>query len=80
MQRVFIAKLLVICSLALSSALAFALPSPKDIDAAVSAGRLAQAESMLREVIKKSRKAPKRITNWVKCWRAKSTMLMRKLN
>jgi len=33
------------------SMLAHALPSPKDIDAAVSAGKLEQAESMLREVI-----------------------------
>ena len=33
------------------SSLALALPSPKDIDAAVSAGKLEQAESMLREVI-----------------------------
>ena len=51
MQRIFIAKLLLACSLALSSALSLALPSPKDIDAAVNAGRLSQAESMLREVI-----------------------------
>lgn len=33
------------------SMLAHALPSPKDIDAAVSVGKLEQAESMLREVI-----------------------------
>jgi len=33
------------------SMLAQALPSPKDIDAAVTAGKLDQAESMLREVI-----------------------------
>lgn len=35
----------------LVAAAALALPSPKDIDAAVSAGHLSQAESMLREVI-----------------------------
>jgi hypothetical protein len=33
------------------SMLAQALPCPKDIDAAVVAGKLEQAESMLREVI-----------------------------
>ena len=31
--------------------LALALPSPKDIEAAVNAGRLTQAETMLREVL-----------------------------
>ena len=35
----------------LAAAAAMALPSPKDIDAAVSAGHLTQAETMLREVI-----------------------------
>lgn len=59
MQRVFIAKLLIVCSLALSSALAFALPSPKDIDVAVNAGRLSQAESMLREVIQEKPQSSK---------------------
>jgi len=59
MQRVSIVKLLLACSLALSSALAFALPSPKDIDAAVNAGRLAQAESMLREVIQEKPQSAK---------------------
>jgi hypothetical protein len=59
MQRVFIAKLLLSYSLALSSALAFALPSPKDIDAAVNAGRLSQAESMLREVIQEKPQSAK---------------------
>ena len=59
MQRVSIAKLLLACSLALSSALAFALPSPKDIDAAVNAGRLTQAESMLREVIQEKPQSAK---------------------
>jgi tetratricopeptide (TPR) repeat protein len=34
------------------SAFAFALPTPKEIEAAVKAGHLPQAESMLREVIK----------------------------
>lgn len=59
MQRVFIAKLLIVCSLALSSTLAFALPSPKDIDVAVNAGRLSQAESMLREVIQEKPQSAK---------------------
>jgi hypothetical protein len=35
----------------LATAAALALPSPQDIDAAVSAGHLSQAESLLREVI-----------------------------
>ncbi len=43
----------------MSSALAFALPSPKDIDAAVNAGRLSQAESMLREVIQEKPQSAK---------------------
>jgi uncharacterized protein len=43
-------SLLLLTALA-ASALAFALPSPKDIEAAVSQGQLTQAESMLREVI-----------------------------
>ena len=59
MHRVSVIKLLLACSLALSSALTFALPSPKDIDAAVSAGRLAQAESMLREVIQEKPQSAK---------------------
>jgi hypothetical protein len=59
MQRVSIVKLLLACSLALSSALTYALPSPKDIDAAVNAGRLAQAESMLREVIQEKPQSAK---------------------
>ena len=37
--------------ISLVAAAAMALPSPKDIDAAVSAGHLSQAESMLREVV-----------------------------
>lgn len=59
MQRISIVKLLLACSLALSSALVFALPSPKDIDAAVNAGRLSQAESMLREVIQEKPQSAK---------------------
>jgi len=59
MQRILIVKLLLACSLAMSSALAFALPSPKDIDAAVNAGRLSQAESMLREVIQEKPQSAK---------------------
>ncbi len=41
------------------SMLAHALPSPQDIDAAVSAGKLEQAESMLREVIRKKPQSAK---------------------
>lgn len=37
--------------LSLAAALAMALPSPKDIEAAVSAGHLVQAETLLREVL-----------------------------
>lgn len=37
--------------ISLVTAAAMALPSPKDIDAAVSAGHLSQAETLLREVI-----------------------------
>lgn len=37
--------------LSLATAVAMALPSPKDIDAAVAAGHLSQAETLLREVI-----------------------------
>lgn len=37
--------------IAMAAAASMALPSPKDIDAAVSAGHLSQAESMLREVV-----------------------------
>jgi len=59
MQRASIVKFLLACSLVLSSALAFALPSPKDIDAAVNAGRFAQAESMLREVIQEKPQSAK---------------------
>jgi len=44
-------KSVVLCTALAASALAFALPSPKDIEAAVSQGQLPQAESMLREVI-----------------------------
>lgn len=38
-------------SLAVASSLALALPSPKDIESAVNAGQLPQAETLLREVI-----------------------------
>lgn len=44
-------KSVVLCTALVTSALAFALPAPKDIEAAVSQGQLPQAESMLREVI-----------------------------
>ena len=59
MHRLFLSKLILTCSLALSSAMVFALPSPKDIDAAVSAGHLSQAESMLREVIQEKPQSAK---------------------
>lgn len=45
--------------LAIAAAAAFALPSPKDIDAAVSAGHLSQAETMLREVIQEKPQSAK---------------------
>jgi len=41
------------------ASLALALPSPKDIDSAVSAGNLSQAESMLREVIQEKPQSAK---------------------
>lgn len=44
-------KSLVLCTALSTCALALALPSPKDIEAAVSQGHLPQAESMLRSVI-----------------------------
>ena len=34
------------------SSMAFALPSPKDIESAVNAGQLRQAETMLNEVVR----------------------------
>ena len=44
-------KSLLICTALAASAMALALPAPKDIESAVSQGHLTQAESMLREVI-----------------------------
>lgn len=44
-------KSLLICASLAASAMALALPAPKDIETAVSQGHLTQAESMLREVI-----------------------------
>lgn len=44
-------KSLLLSALLVASALALALPAPRDIEAAVSQGQLTQAESMLREVI-----------------------------
>jgi hypothetical protein len=41
------------------SSLALALPSPKDIESAVNAGNLSQAESMLREVIQEKPQSAK---------------------
>jgi hypothetical protein len=45
-------RLIAIAILALMSSLAFALPAPKDIEAAVNAGQLTRAEEMLKEVIR----------------------------
>ncbi len=45
-------RLIAIVLLGLMSTLALALPSPKDIEAAVSAGQLTRAEEMLKEVIR----------------------------
>jgi hypothetical protein len=44
-------KSVVASALVLSATLALALPTPKDIEAAVAAGQYTQAESMLREVL-----------------------------
>jgi hypothetical protein len=44
-------KSLLLCAALAASALALALPTPKDIETAVSQGHITQAESMLREVI-----------------------------
>ena len=44
-------RMLLALTLALAASWAFALPSPKDIEAAVGAGQLPQAETMLREVL-----------------------------
>ncbi|MBS1188554.1 MAG: tetratricopeptide repeat protein [Rhodocyclaceae bacterium] len=45
-------KIIMALSLVLASSVALALPAPKDIEAAVKAGQLSQAETMLHEVIK----------------------------
>ena len=44
-------RLLFVLMLVMSAGWALALPSPKDIEAAVGAGQLPQAETMLREVL-----------------------------
>ena len=44
-------RMLLALTLALAAGWAWALPSPKDIEAAVGAGQLPQAETMLREVL-----------------------------
>ncbi len=49
----------VFASLMCACMAAWALPSPKDIEAAVDAGRLSQAESMLREVIQEKPQSAK---------------------
>ena len=45
--------------MALAAAAALALPTPKDIESAVNAGHLTQAESMLREVIQEKPQSAK---------------------
>jgi hypothetical protein len=45
--------------MALAASVALALPTPKDIESAVSAGNLTQAESMLREVIQEKPQSAK---------------------
>ncbi len=45
--------------MALAAAVALALPTPKDIETAVNAGHLTQAESMLREVIQEKPQSAK---------------------
>jgi tetratricopeptide (TPR) repeat protein len=45
-------RLIATAVLVLMSSLAFALPAPKDIEAAVNAGQLTRAEEMLKEVIR----------------------------
>ncbi len=45
--------------MALAAAVALALPTPKDIETAVNAGHLSQAESMLREVIQEKPQSAK---------------------
>lgn len=44
-------RLITLVLLSLAATLAFALPAPRDIEAAVNAGDLARAESLLREVL-----------------------------
>ena len=52
-------SLSLVFALGFMATVAFALPSPKDIESAVSAGRLSQAESMLREVIQEKPQSAK---------------------
>lgn len=52
-------KSLTLGAFLLSAALAWALPSPKDIESAVQAGRYTQAETMLREVIQEKPQSAK---------------------
>ena len=54
-----IASLCLSVALGFMSTLALALPSPKDIESAVAAGHLSQAESMLREVIQEKPQSAK---------------------
>ena len=48
-------RMLLALTLALAAGWALALPSPKDIEAAVGAGQLPQAETMLRETVRVGR-------------------------
>ena len=47
-----LSRVLAVSTLALAATFAWAVPSPKDVEAAVQAGEFRQAESMLREVIR----------------------------
>ena len=51
MKTQLVSKIFLSLILALTTCLAFALPSPKDIEAEIQVGNLTKAESMLREVI-----------------------------
>jgi len=52
-------KQLLALMLVFFASLALALPSPKDIESAVNAGNLSQAESMLRDVIQEKPQSAK---------------------
>ena len=52
-------KLLVAGVFVMGASLALALPTPKDIEAAVAAGQYTQAETMLREVLQEKPQSAK---------------------